>query len=154
MLNYISVEKNSTVVKANSVVTNHYWRPQDASCLTNLQKSTCPAVTLPDGSSLHPTQQGILPLTSILSSEARRATILHDLKSASPISLGQLCNDDCKVLLNKKSLHVFKDKDLVLKGTRNTRDRLWDVPLHNPNPLQASYHQPPIHPSIYPKNWV
>ena len=150
LLNYISVEPNVTVAKADSGATNHYWRSEDASCLLNLQKTLCPAVTLPDGSTLHPSQQGTLPFPTSLSLEARRATILDGLKSASLVSLGQLCDNKCKVLLDDTNLYVVKDNKLVLKGDCNKYDGLWDIPLHNPNPLQASYQQPKIHPSIYP----
>ena len=150
LLNYISVEKKLTVAKADSGATNHYWRPEDASCLLNLQKTLCPAVTLPDGNTLQPSQQGTLPFPTSLSLDARRATILDGLKSASLVSLGQLCDNKCKVLLDANDLYVVKDNKLVLKGDRNKCDGLWDIPLHNPNPLQASYQQPTIHPSIYP----
>ena len=75
MFNYVSFEKPLTVTKADSGETNHYWRKQDALCLTHLQFTTLPPVTPPDGSSLHPTQQGTIPITSILSPGARRATV-------------------------------------------------------------------------------
>ena len=51
-------------------------------------------------------------------------------------------------------MYVVKTKNLVLKGTRNAQDRLWELPLHYTNPLHSSYQQQqqPIHSSIYPKN--
>ena len=110
LLNYISVEPNLTVAKADSGATNHYWRSEDASCLLNLQKTLCPAVTLPDGSTLQPSQQGTLPFPSIILPEARRETILEGLKSASLIFLGQLCDNKCKILLDETDLNVVKEK--------------------------------------------
>ena len=117
LLNYVSVEEYLTVTKAHRGATNHYWRKQDATCLINLQCTTYPTVTLPDGYSLHPTQQGILPHLSITSPEEIRATILQNLQIVSLISLGQLCNNNYKVLLDKRKQYVVKHKNLVLKGT-------------------------------------
>ena len=54
---------------------------------------------------------------------------MPQLKSSSSISLGQLCDDGCNVLLNKKDLKVFKDTKLILKGCRNLSDGLWDIPI-------------------------
>ena len=50
-----------------------------------------------------------------------------DLKNASLISLGQLCDDDCKVFLDKRKLAVYKNDKLIIHGSRNYSDRLWDV---------------------------
>ena len=47
----------------------------------------------------------------------------------SHISLGQLCNDDCKIYLDKTTMQVTKDNKLVLTGTHNIQDGLWDVSL-------------------------
>ena len=55
--------------------------------------------------------------------------VLPSLKSSSLISLGQLCDDDCSVLLDKKKLYVKKNNSMVLEGNRNMKDGLWDIPI-------------------------
>ena len=47
--------------------------------------------------------------------------------------IGQLCDEGCITLFNKKILNIFKDDSLVLNGTRNKQDGLWDVPFEQNN---------------------
>ena len=77
---------------------------------------------------IHTTHSGFLPYDN-LSTEAKRLNILPKLQSASLVSLGQLCDDDCEVNLNKKFLHVIKGKKEIIKGYRNSTDGLWDIPI-------------------------
>jgi len=72
--------------------------------------------------------KGLLPIQH-LSQQAKMAHVFNDLKSASLISLGRLCDDDCKIILTKTHLEVWKDEHLVLQGFRNKNDGLWDIPL-------------------------
>ena len=67
-----------------------------------------------------------------LSETAKQASVLPKLESSSLISLGQLCDDDCKVELDKKNLNVFKKENLIMKGHRNKSDGLWDTPITRP----------------------
>ena len=54
--------------------------------------------------------------------------ILPGLKSASLVSIGQLCDDHCDVYSYRHTLLEVKDKEVVLEGKRNQADRLWDIP--------------------------
>lgn len=90
------------MAKGDSAATSHYWRSEDITCLKHMKPITGPRVTLPDNTTLTSDQEGQLSLNSKLSSNAQRATILSNLKSSSLISLGQLCDDNCEILLNKK----------------------------------------------------
>ena len=49
--------------------------------------------------------------------------------SNSLISLGQLCNDGCTAVLNNKSIGIFKNNSMILQGTRNFVDGLWDIKI-------------------------
>ena len=65
------------------------------------------------------------------------------------ISIGQLCDGGCKVLLDEEHLLAFKDRLLVLEGTRNQEDGLWDIPLPQTT-LQQYKHTPlPKHAGLY-----
>ena len=93
--------------------------------------------------------QGTLPHSSKLSSNAKCATILEYISSASRVSLGQLCGDGCDILFKNKAFTCLKN-DLLLQGKRNKQDGLWDIHLYNPTPLIANNIPPNIHLSIYP----
>ena len=56
----------------------------------------------PGARTITPTLQGQLLLSKQLSKQAQRATAMLALKSSSLVSLGQLCDDNCTVILNKK----------------------------------------------------
>jgi hypothetical protein len=81
---------------------------------------------------MNSTSSGLLPFQPNLSTSARKVHIFKDLQSASLISLGQLCDDNCVVTLDKNELQVKKNNKLLLKGTRNPSDGLWDIPITIP----------------------
>ena len=80
---------------------------------------------------MHSTDKGILPISNHLSKKVQQAIVLPQLSSSLLISLGQLCDDDCKVELNRSNLKVFKEKKLVMKGCRNYKDGLWNISITN-----------------------
>ena len=51
------------------------------------------------------------------------------VKKPSLLSLGQLCDDECDILLNKNKIDFIEDEELILQGTRNMLDGLWDIPV-------------------------
>ena len=117
--------------------------------MTDVKNSPGPTVTLPNNEKISSTEQGKLPLHSDLSSTALTAAILPGLQSSSLISLGQLCDDNCDILLNKKSLFVMKDNQLMMEGFRNKGDKLWDIPVRNPNLLRAKHKTKSNHAGLY-----
>ena len=102
------------VAKGDSTATSHYWKDEDKHIFSDIQKCTGPPVTLPNAEHIYTTQQGNLPLSRKLSKKVKIATILPELKSSSLLSLCQLCDDDCDILLNKKKIYVIKYKELTL----------------------------------------
>ena len=119
----------SVVLKADSGASKHYIRPTDAMVLQHRTTVTNgPCVSLPDNTTMRGTHQGHLPFNSnVLSAHATRAHVFPHLSSASLLSLGQLCDDDCNIFLDKHSMRVFKNNNLILTGLRNHTDGLWDV---------------------------
>lgn len=109
--------------KGDCTASHHYVRPSDVNVLTNVRKYAGQSVTLPDGDKIAPSHQGELPVQG-LSQEARTATVLPRLKSSTLLSLGQLCDDGCSILLTKTHLYGTKDKRVILAGTRNHTDGL------------------------------
>ena len=62
----------------------------------------------------------------------KKAHIFDGLHSASLISLGQLCDDDCVTILDKNEINIIKVKTLILKGHRKKTDGIWDIPISRP----------------------
>ena len=136
------------IAKGDSGASAHYWRDEDKAILQNTHPNTSISVTLPNAQPIPSTLSGTIPLNNLLSTKAKMATVLPNLHSSSLISLGQLCDDNCKVTLDKKELNVFKENTVVMRGFRNTKDGLWDIPIVK-NIHPNNFIMPPIHPSIY-----
>ena len=124
------------IIKPDSGASGTYVREQDATVLSSIVPSTSHQVMLPDGNNIQSTKKGLLPIPG-LSDVAATAHVFKDLHSASLLSVGQLCDDDCLVLFDKEFMRVFKHNKEILRGHRNFRDRLWDV---NINPASAQHH--------------
>ena len=105
-------------------------------------------VTLPNAESISSTLSSTIPLSNKLSAKAKQAIVLPNLHSSSLISLGQLYDDDCKVILNKKELNVYKDKQVLLKGYQNSKDSLWDIPIMQ-NIIPNNFVIPTTHSGMY-----
>ena len=117
------------VTKGDSATTAHYWKDKDTHIFPDIQCKG-PLVTLPNFKDIYATEQGNLPLSRKLSKTARIATLLPELRSSSHLSLGQLCDDDFDILLNKKKMYVIKEDELILQGTRNKLNGLWNIPVY------------------------
>ena len=137
------------MAKGDSAASSHYWRKEDEKCLHDVKKFAGPSVMLPNKTTITANQRGQLSLSDELSSQAQTAMILPQLKSASLISIGQLCDDECDVILNKRVLVAIKNEKVILTGVRNKYDKLWDIPVHKSTISAQNYSFPEIHPSIY-----
>ena len=136
-------------MKGDSAATSHYLRPQDKECLTDITNYSGPSVMLPDADKISPSHQGTLNIHDDLSSAAKVGTILPQLKSSSLLSLGQLCDDGCEVLLRKKNLYALKNKQIILKGYRNNTDGLWDIPVAKHSIQSANLSKPPLYSALH-----
>ena len=119
-----------TVAKADTGASKHYFTPMDKSILQDIKllpKSS--SIHLPNNHTIHATETGQLAIHPSITSIASKVQVLPQLKNSSLISIGQLCDDGCVAIFDKRLLHIFKNNLLVLKGHRNLIDGLWDVPL-------------------------
>ena len=130
-------QNNSITIKADSGAAKHYFREEDIDCLSDIQPTNGPVVYLPNMNTIPVTHKGTW-LVKNLSQEVTRVSILPQLKSASLLSLEQLCDDDCDVILQKKHLHVIKNNQQILHGQQNFVDGLWDIqiPKYNITPVK------------------
>ena len=143
--NYISdivpclLKSNSVVAKGDSAASNHYWKSTDVDILTDVCDTIGPTVTLPDNYTITSTSSGFLPLPSQhFSTTARRTAVFDNLHSSSLISLGQLCDDNCDIVLTKTDLKVIKNNKIVLSGFRNHNDGLWDIPIRQNSQVKST----------------
>ena len=139
-LKYISNVKKHTEdptstnirIKADSGASAHYFREEEAKILLNkqnIQQQQGPRVRLPDNTVMTPTKHGHLPIPT-LSPATTSTHVYNKLRSASLVSVGQLCDEDCLAVFSKKYLHIFnKNGKVIINGSRNLQDGLWDVDL-------------------------
>ena len=78
---------------------------------------------------MNSTKTGNVPLSGNLSLHAKKAQHFYGLHSASLISLGQLCDNDCIAILDKNKINILKYSKLMLKGHQNKSDGLWYIPI-------------------------
>ena len=137
------------VAKGDSGASNHCVRPQDSHILNDTIIEHGPAVQQPDNSTLKSSGSGQLPLSDQLSTNAKKAIALPNLKNSSLTPLGQLCDDGCNVNLCQKKLVARKNDNMMLRGERNHRDGLWDMPIQKTELQTDNYKPPPMHAAMY-----
>ena len=136
----IPLHNSKIILKADSGASKSFIKQNDAHILTNLKKEKGPVVALPDMSLLTATQQGGLPING-LSDEAKKTYVLPGLHSTSLLSLGQVCDDGCNVILTKDKIEIKKDENIIATGNRSTEDGLWDIVLES----KQKVHSKPYH---------
>ena len=95
-----SLSINTTVTaKGDSGASHHYFQTEDAHILKNVQDTIGPNVQQPDNSILRSQGSGQVPLTKKLTNVAQHALVLPNLNSASLLSLGQIYDNVCTVVL-------------------------------------------------------
>ena len=104
-----------------------------------------PTVLLPDAGTITPTLQGQLLLSKKISKQAQRATALLALKRSSPISLGQLYDNNRTVILDKNKMVAIKEDEIILQGIRNCLDGLWVIPILKSRLQSDNYNDPTLH---------
>ena len=144
-----TIKSTTIIAKGDSGASAHYIRPEDAKILNAYTVSNGPIVQQPDNTSLQATGSGSLPLSTDLTPKAQEAYVLPNLKSASLIALGQLCDDGCKVVLSPERLDVVKNNKIILKGHRNRRDDLWDIPITKTALSHDNFCVPRTHSGLY-----
>ena len=65
-----------------------------------------------------------------LSSKSQEALIFPNLTNESLISVGQLCDDNCEVVFDKNKVNVIKNEEIIIQGTRNKSDGLYDLQIN------------------------
>ena len=101
----------NNILKADTGASKNFIRETDAQALTHVRAlSNGPKAKLPNNTNITSTSIGQLPFTNALSPTAKESLVYPELKNASLLSIGQLCDDDCIALFHKKFLWVLKNK--------------------------------------------
>ena len=83
-----------------------------------------PPIILPNNQIVRANMIGTLNLHKDLSNKAKRSLIVPQLSNESLISVGQLCDDDCIVKVDKNKVDIIKNNKLMYQGQRNKIDGL------------------------------
>ena len=102
--------------KGDSGATTHFVFPEDACVLSNRDAQPGSLVTQLDGTIMRANGSGYLPLHCSISLRAKKAQILVELRSASLVELGLLCDNGCTIVLTDKDLVAIKNNSVVLRG--------------------------------------
>ena len=97
--------------------------------LQNIYCNTFICIALPDNEPINSALCSTMPLLSQLLLKSKEAAVLLNLHNFSLISLEQLCNNDCKVVLHKNELNIYKDKKVLLKRCQNPEDAMWEISI-------------------------
>ena len=97
-----TVPQKSIILEGDSGATNHYVAPEVIDILKNPTTNSSIQVSLPDDTRLSSTHTGSLPIDNI-SATAATAHVLPNL-TTSLLTLGQLADDGCIILLDKHHL--------------------------------------------------
>ena len=64
-----------------------------------------------------------------LSNKVRQIHVFPKMQTAPLISLEVLCDDGCTITLDKQEMSIQKNGEEIIKGTRNKKTVMWEVPL-------------------------
>ena len=120
----INSQSKIVIAKGDSAATHHYWRERDKDMLSNIKLLQYCNITLSNATTISSLVSDQLLLPSQLLSKAKDVIVVLQLKSLLLISLGQLCDDNCNIHLNKKDSKVYKSSWIIIQGYRNPNDRL------------------------------
>ena len=122
--------RNYIYCKLDSGATKSYIRKEDESILSNVVRdNTQRQIILPNNEKINIERKGLINATSKLGTIAREASIVPQLKSASLLSVGTLCDDNCTVHFDKHKVDIIKNNEIIMQGRRNNKDGLYELPI-------------------------
>lgn len=109
----------------DSACTTHLCTPD--TILNNRTTATNPiSITIPDGSRIQSTETGNLPIAA-LPPQATHAHVVPDLQTHSLLSLGQLCDSGCTATIDKNTIDVTYNDEIIITGKRSPSTTLWHM---------------------------
>ena len=100
----------------DSAATHHYLEDKALLHYTHIRAARGSTVTVANGCTILLTYQASIPITTSFSQSAQHAYVLHNLKTGSLTSVGQLCNGNCIAIFSQYDVRVLKnDKVIILR---------------------------------------
>ena len=107
------------MMKADYGATLTYLKESHVNYFQNIQKLLNePRAILPNNDTIATSEQDDLSLHPLLNP---KTLVYPQLQCESLLSIGQLCDDDCIVVFDKKKLYVYKQEQLILQGNYKKR---------------------------------
>ena len=103
-----SSHNSKYIAKGDSGASQHYIADTDKNILNFKSPATDQTILLPNNQHIQSSIHGILPLSNQLSTTAKSAHVLPKLRT-SLISLGQLADDNCTIVLTKQHLKSVQE---------------------------------------------
>ena len=97
-----------------------------------------PTVQVANGNIIKPGLRATLKLSNKLSTKAQSPHIFNDTPTGYLISMGQLCNDSCVAIFTKFYMKILKDNQIIITGSRDRTNGIWNIPLEPNPPAQQS----------------
>ena len=106
-------QQSTIISKSDSGTSNKYWCTEDMLVLLDLKDTPDgPTFQSPNNATINAKKTGSIPLSGSLSTHAKKSHVFDGQHSASLVSLGQLCYDDCISILDKNEINILKKRHL------------------------------------------
>ena len=118
----------TTKIICDTGATNTFFKNNHKPYLQNVKKlSNGPTAALPNNTRINASHEGTLNLHPKLK---LKTLIFPNLKNESLLSIGQLCDQNCRAIFDKYKMHILKDNQIILQGDRDGTDGLWKINLN------------------------
>ena len=108
--NNLVVPTQTIIAKGDSGASQHCFALNSQNALKNVIQVPRPNIILPNQEKIQAVAIVNIPIKNF-SKQATTTYLLKDLTDTNLVSLGQLCDDDCHILLTKKKLHLYKKQE-------------------------------------------
>ena len=126
--------KYNEYVICDTGTSNTHFKPKHNQYLTNCKQLQHKVVaSLPNNAKIAASYEGVFNLHPKLQV---KSLIFPELHNESLLSVGQVCDQDCTAIFNKKEMKIVKDNQTLFKGYRDYSDGLWKL---NMNELKLNY---------------
>ena len=119
---------SANLVIADSGSTDTLIRKSESNILKNITPHTGLTVKLPNGELIKSCAIGDLPISP--SGDTISAYVFSDnILQHSLLSLSDLCNSGCTVVLTNTDIKINKGTNIIMHGTKQEHDKLWHIEL-------------------------
>ena len=133
LINWIDAPPNhpsNNMLAISDLGTNIHLSKQATNTMAPVIISTETTERLPDGITMYSSHIATLQLPG-LRNQAMHIHVFPKMKTAPLISVWFLCDNGCAITLENQEISVHKNGQEIIKGRRNKKTGMWEVPLEN-----------------------